>query len=50
MPAKAVRRGNKWRVVEPSGRVVKRSGSAVDGGGHKTKQAAQRQARAINSK
>lgn len=50
MPVKAVKRGNKYRVVEAkTGRIVKRSGSAVDGGGHKSKAKAKAQARAINS-
>jgi hypothetical protein len=50
MPAKVVKRGPKYRVVEPSGRVVKnKAGTAVDGGGHKTKAKALAQARAINA-
>ena len=48
MPAKVKKVGKKYRVVEPSGRLVRRSGSPVDGGGHSSKSAAQRQARAIN--
>lgn len=50
MPARAIKRGGKWRVVEPSGKLVKRNGSPVDGGGHESKEKAQAQARAINSK
>lgn len=50
MPAKVVKRGNKFRVVEPNGKLVKRSnGKAVDGGGHTSKDKAQRQANAINA-
>ena len=49
MPVKVVKRGNKYRVVESNGRIVKnKSGTAVDGGGHRTRIAATRQARAIN--
>lgn len=51
MPAKVVKRGEKWRVVEPDGNVVKnKKGTAVDGGGHFSKKAAERQASAINAK
>lgn len=51
MPAKAVKRGDKYRVVEASsGKITKnRSGTAVDGGGHRSREQAQRQARAINA-
>lgn len=51
MPAKAVKRGNKWRVVDAdSGQVVHTaSGTAADGGGHSSESDAQRQARAINA-
>lgn len=49
MPAKVKKVGNKYRVVEAdTGKLVTRGGSAVDGGGHKTRAAAQRQASAIN--
>ena len=49
MPATVKRVGAKWRVVEPSGKVVKNAaGTAVDGGGHRSREAALRQARAIN--
>lgn len=50
MPARVRKRGGKFRVVEPNGRLVKRGGTPVDGGGHRTKRKAQRQARAINSR
>lgn len=48
MPARAVKRGDKYRVVEPSGTLVKRGGKAVDGGGHPSLAAAKKQAAAIN--
>ena len=51
MPTKVAKRGNKFRVVDPNGKITKnRAGTAVDGGGHKTKKGAQAQSRAINSK
>lgn len=50
MPAKVQKRGSKWRVVEPSGRLVKKNGTPVDSGGFRTKKKALAQARAINSK
>ena len=51
MPAKAVKRGDKYRVVEPDGKLVRNSkGTPVDGGGHKSKGKAASQARAINTK
>lgn len=44
------KRGNKFRVVEPdSGRLVRRGGTPVDGGGHRSKAKAKRQARAIEA-
>lgn len=50
MPARVVKRGSKWRVVEPNGKLVKnKKGTAVDGGGHTSKAKAQRQANAVNS-
>lgn len=49
MPAKVVKRGNRWRVVEENGQCVKNaSGTCVDGNGHRTQSAANRQAAAIN--
>lgn len=49
MPAKAAKRGSKWRVVESNGKLVRnRAGTPVDGGGHRGKAKAQRQAAAIN--
>ncbi len=50
MPVKVVKRGEKFRVVEPSGQIAKNNaGTAVDGGGFGSKEAAARQARAINA-
>jgi len=51
MPATVRFVGDKYRVVEASdGTIVKNdAGTAVDGGGHKTKAAAERQAKAINA-
>lgn len=51
MPAKVRKQGNKYRVVEPTGRLVRSgNGKPADGGGHRTKRKAQQQARAINAK
>jgi len=51
MPAKVRKRDDEFRVVEPSGRLVrKESGTPVDGGGHKSRDKAQAQARAINAR
>ena len=41
---------DKWRIIEcDSGHIVMRNGKAVDGGGHKTKEKAAAQQRAINT-
>jgi len=50
MPVKVVKRGDKFRVVEASnGRLSRGSNGAVtDGGGHSSREKAQRQANAIN--
>ncbi len=50
MPVKTVKRGTKFRVVESStNKITKnKAGTAVDGGGHRTRLQAQRQASAIN--
>ena len=49
MPVRPVKRGNKYRVVEPSGRIATTGkGAARDGGGHATRAAALAQCRAIN--
>ena len=51
MPVKVAKRGGKYRIVERSGRVAKTSsGNARDGGGHRSRTQAARQARAINRK
>jgi len=50
MPARVTKRAGKYRVVEPSGKLVKnKKGTPVDGGGHGSKARAQAQARAINA-
>ena len=50
MPATVKKIGNKWRVVEADGTIVKnKSGTPVDGAGHATHAQAVRQARAINA-
>ena len=49
MPATVAKRGEKFRVVEEDGKIVKNAaGTAVDGGGHASHAGALRQARAIN--
>ena len=49
MPASVKRVGGKYRVVEPSGKALKnKAGGAADGGGHKSKASATKQAQAIN--
>lgn len=48
MPARVIRRKKKYRIVEPNGRLIKRKGTPVDGGGHSSKKKAQAQAAAIN--
>ena len=49
MPVSVEKRGEKYRIVEPSGKVAKnRAGTPVDGGGHETRLTAVAQARAIN--
>jgi len=51
MPAKVRKRDGEFRVVEPSGRLVrKESGTPADGGGHESRKKAQAQARAINAR
>ena len=51
MPVTTKKIGGKYRVVESeSGQIAKnRSGTPVDGGGHKTADRATAQARAINA-
>ena len=49
MPVKTEKRDGKYRVVDPDGSITKNnSGTAVDGGGHDTKEEALSQVRAIN--
>lgn len=49
MPARVAKRGQKFRVVEEDGKIVKNdAGTAVDGGGHASRARALRQVRAIN--
>ncbi len=49
MPVKVVKRGGKYRLVEPSGRIAKTHlGHAMDGGGSKSKAVRVRQAAHIN--
>lgn len=50
MPAKVEKRGDKYRVIEAATRdlVRNKEGTPVDGGGHATRTAAEKQAAAIN--
>ena len=50
MPVCVGKRGKIWRIIEcATGKIVKnKSGTAVDGNGHKSKDEALAQARAIN--
>lgn len=52
MPVTVAKRGGKWRVVEKVGAETKiaknAAGTAADGGGHESREKAERQARAIN--
>lgn len=51
MPVKAVKRGDKYRVIESGTRRIARGpqGKPADGGGHKDASKAARQAVAINT-
>lgn len=50
MPVSVKKIGGRYRIVSPSGAVEKnRGGTSVDGGGHRSKARAVRQARAINA-
>lgn len=50
MPVSCKLRDGKWRIVGPDGKIEKnRKGTAVDGGGHSTREKCQKQARAINA-
>lgn len=49
MPVHVVKRGDKYRIVEKSGKIATNAaGTAIDGGGHSSQSAAQRQATAVN--
>lgn len=48
MPVKVKKKDGKYRVVEHDGKVAKRGGLALDGGGHASPDKAAAQARAIN--
>lgn len=51
MPYKVIKRGDKYRVVDPiTGRLAKNRGTVLDGGGHASKEKARRQVRAIMSR
>lgn len=50
MPVKVARRGDKFRVVEEDGTIATGAkGAPRDGGGHKSRAKAERQASAINA-
>ena len=50
MPVKVAKQGNKYRLIEPTGKIAKTStGKSKDGGGHESKTKAEAQARAINT-
>lgn len=52
MPVKTKKQGTRWRVIEAAtGKIAKtKTGKAIDGGGHQSKQKALAQARAVNAK
>lgn len=51
MPYKVARQGNKYRILDEDGRIAKNnSGSAMDGGGHNSGDAAMRQVKAVNAR
>ena len=51
MPVKVVKRKDKYRIVEPDGKIAKsKNGKALDGGGHSSRSKAIKQLRAINRK
>lgn len=49
MPVKVQKQKGRYRVVERDGSPATSGGKAIDGGGHKTREKAERQARAVNS-
>jgi len=49
VPVKVVKRGKKYRLVEPSGKIARnKGGTAIDGGGHSSASGAKKQAAAVN--
>ena len=50
MPVVTKKRGDKYRVIEKeTGKIAKnKTGTSLDGGGHKSKAAAEKQASAVN--
>lgn len=49
MPVSVKKRGGKYRLVEPGGKIAKnKAGTAIDGGGHDSQAKAKRQADAVN--
>ncbi len=49
MPVQVAKRGTRFRLVDPDGRIARnRKGTALDGGGRVSREAAARQARVIN--
>ena len=49
MPLAIAKRGKRFRLVEPSGSIAKNSkGTAIDGGGHSSREKAEKQRNAIN--
>ena len=49
MPVRVIKRREKWRLVEPDGKIAKTpKGTARDGGGHTDVAKVKSQARAIN--
>jgi hypothetical protein len=50
MPLRAARKGDKYRIVETeTGRIAKnKAGTAIDGGGFKSRSRAVKQAQAVN--
>lgn len=48
MPYKVLKRNGKYRLIDQDGKIAKnKSGTAIDGGGKKTKASVEKQARAI---
>lgn len=50
MPVKVTKRGDKFRIIESeTGKIAKnKGGTAIDGGGKKSRSAVQKQASAVN--